>query len=149
MPRNRKDTESAASTASTATATEQRQPGDEPAEQPKKKWTPAPDPFGTHLIKAGENKIRLLKSETDRAWLIRFEKNPNEGRPKDDPHPVLAYLKSEGFHWADSAADGKKAWGKAWQDGRYQIAEHMEAEKVFKKAAEMLGPVQGQERAPF
>jgi hypothetical protein len=141
MPRKRKETESAAST---TTAPEERQPGDEPAEQPTKKWTPAADPFGTHLIKAGENSIRLLKSTQDRAWLIRFEKNPNEGRAKDDPHPVLAYLKSEGFRWADSQADGKKAWGKEWQDGRYLVAEHMDAEKVFKKAADMLGPIQSQ-----
>jgi len=148
MPRKPKETESAPST-STATATEERQPGDEPAEQQKKKWTPAADPFGTHFIKAGENSVRLLKSEKDRAWLIRFEKNPNEGRAKEDPHPVLAYLKSEGFRWADSQADGKKAWGKEWRDDRYQVAEHMDAEKVFKKAAEMLGPIQSQERTPF
>src|ERR1700683_816665 len=123
------------------TVTVERQPGDEPEQ--KKKWTPDPDPHGTEGIKAGDNRIHLLKSTKDNAWLIRFDKNPNEGvdaegkaYSKDNPHPVLAYLKSEGYRWAWSEADGGPAWGKHMAEGHYTYAEHMDARRVLAKAAE-------------
>jgi len=106
----------------------------------KKKFTPAPDPFGVEGIKAGDNHVHLAKSDTDHAWIIRFDQNPNQGEfTKENPHPVIAYLKSEGFRWGFSDADGKGGWGKLMREGHYTFAEHMDAQRVFRKAAEMLG----------
>ena len=98
----------------------------------------------------GDNVVHLFKSREDRAWLIRFDKNPNEGRAKDDPHPVLAYLKKEaGYRWGFSDADGKGGWGKPWADGQFNYTEHMGARAVLRKCADMLGPVKEVERDPF
>jgi hypothetical protein len=112
----------------------------------KKKYTPAPDPFGTEGIKAGDNHLQLLQSKADRAWVIRFDKNPSEGvdadgkeYSKDHKHPVIAYLKSEGYRWGFADADGKGGWGKPMEEGHYTYAEHMDAQRVFRKAAEMVG----------
>lgn len=139
--------------AATATAPAgERQPGDEPQEQPKKKWTPDPNPHGIEGIRAGTNVVHLLKEEPNRktnfpgAWVIRFDRSPNEGadptgKPygKENPHPVLAYLKGEGHDWDFSGADGKGGWGKLWNDGQYRFEEHMDARRVVKQAAEMIG----------
>jgi hypothetical protein len=139
----------------TAAAPQERQPGEEPGaepEQPRKKWTPGPNPHGIEGIRAGTNVIHLLKEEPDRktdfpgAWVIRFDKSPNEGvdatgKPygKENPHPVLAYLKGEGYHWGFSDADGKGGWGKLWEDGQYRFEEHMDARRVLQQTAEMIG----------
>jgi hypothetical protein len=81
------------------------------------------------------------------AWGIRFESSPNTGEySKENPHPVLAYLKSEGFRWGFSDADGNGGWGKLMQEGHYTYGEHMEAQRVLQKAAEMIGAAKDQGR---
>lgn len=45
----------------------------------KKTYTRPADPFGFEGHKAGTNRVRLLKSEGEGAWVIRFANNPNSG----------------------------------------------------------------------
>ncbi len=112
-----------------------------PAEAaPKKKWTPPADPFGFENRRGEGNRVRLLKSEGMGAWVIRFDKNPNEmlGHSKENPHPVLKMLKEEGYRWGFDSGDGKGGWGKAFSGDPYG-ADHIEARRVLEKAAEMIG----------
>ncbi len=106
---------------------------------PRKKWTPPADPFGFENRQGEGNRVRLLKSEGLGAWVIRFEKNPNEmdGYSKDNPHPVLKMLKEEGYRWGFDS-DGQGGWGKAFSGDAYG-ADHIEARRVLQKAAEMIG----------
>jgi hypothetical protein len=106
---------------------------------PRKKWTPPADPFGFENMKGDGNRVRLLKSEDKTAWVIRFDKNPNEmeGYSKDNPHPVLKMLKEEGYRWGFDN-DSKGGWGKAFSGDAYG-ADHIEARRVLQKAAEMIG----------
>jgi hypothetical protein len=106
---------------------------------PRKKWTPPADPFGFENRKGEGNRVRLLKSEDMGAWVIRFDRNPNEmeGYSKENPHPVLKMLKEEGYRWGFDN-DGKGGWGKAFSGDPYG-ADHIEARRVLQKAAEMIG----------
>jgi hypothetical protein len=106
---------------------------------PRKKWTPPADPFGFENIKGEGNRVRLAKSENKSAWVIRFDKNPNEmeGYSKENPHPVLKMLKDEGYRWGFDK-DDKGGWGKAFSGDAYG-ADHIEARRVLQKAAEMVG----------
>ena len=123
------------------------EPGSGHADKVKpKKYTPAPDPFGAEGIKAGSNRVHLLQSRADHAWIVRFDKNPSEGtdpdgKPygKDNKHPVIAYLKSEGLRYGFSDADGKPGWGIPMAEGHYTYAEHMHMQQVTRKAAQMIG----------
>ncbi len=114
----------------------------------KKKYTPAPDPLGLENIRAGQNRVRLLKSEGHQAWVIRFDKSPNEmeGYSKENPHPVIKMLKDEGYRWGFDDGDGKGGWGKRWTDDAYG-ADHIDARDVLAKAAEMIGGPKQQEQA--
>jgi hypothetical protein len=124
-------------------------------EQPRKKWTPPKDPFGCENVKAGENRVQLLKSEREGAWVIRFAHNPNQDKglegetyTKETPHPVLKMLKDEGYRWGFDGGDGKGGWGKKFDRDAYQ-SDHMEARRVLHLAAEMIGaPKQEQGRIP-
>ena len=122
----------------------------------KKKYTPPVNPFGFEGHKGGGNRVHLLKSESDQdrrngtgAWVIRFDKNPNdtEGHSKESPHPVLAYLKGEGYRWGFDDGDGKGGWGKAFSGDAYG-QDHMEARRVLAKAAEMIGQPKDHGRLP-
>jgi hypothetical protein len=112
---------------------------------PKKKWTPPADPFGFENQRGEGNRVRLLKSEGMGAWVIRFEKNPNEmqGYSKVNPHPVLKMLKEEGYRWGFDDGDGKGGWGKPFSGDPYG-ADHLEARRVLEKAAEMIGAAKEQ-----
>jgi len=113
----------------------------------QKQWK-IPEAFAIETINARDNAVHLYRSDKDRAFLIRMDKNPNEGRAKDDPHPALAAIKEAGFRWSEARADGKMAWGKRWQDGHFHFAEEQEARKLAKKVAALLGPVHQQEYIP-
>jgi hypothetical protein len=111
----------------------------------RKKFIPPVDPFGVENIKGGENRVQLLKSEGEGAWVIRFAHNPNQGKglggetySKETPHPVLKMLKDEGYRWGFDGGDGKGGWGKAFAGDAY-MADHIEARRVLQKAAEMIG----------
>ena len=127
----------------------------EAEEDPRKKWTPAKDPFGFENVKAGENRVQLLKSEREGAWVIRFAHNPNQDKglegetySKETPHPVLKMLKDEGYRWGFDGGDSKGGWGKRFTGDAYQ-SDHMEARRVLHLAAEMIGaPKQEQGRIP-
>jgi hypothetical protein len=120
----------------------------------RKKWTPPADPFGFENQKAGENRVRLLKSEGEGAWVIRFAHNPNldkgadgEEYSKENPHPVLKALKDEGFKWGFDGGDGKGGWGKPFIGDAYG-ADHIEARKVLQKAADIIGHKMDHGRIP-
>src|ERR1700722_6093749 len=104
----------------------------------RKKYAPPADPFGFENIKAGENRVRLLKSEGEGAWVIRLAHSPNTGEySKESPHPVLNRLKEEGYRWGFDGGDGKGGWGKRWTNDPYGT-DHIEARRVLEKAAEMI-----------
>ena len=114
----------------------------------KKTYTKPTDPFGFENIKAGENRVRLLKSEGEGAYVIRFAHNPNldkgvngETFSKENPHPVFKMLKDEGYRWGFDGGDGKGGWGKAFTGDAYG-ADHIEARRVLQQAAEMVGAEQ-------
>lgn len=134
-----------------------REPGDDShlEERSRKKWTPPADPFGLENHKTTDNRVRLLKSDREGAWVIRFAHNPNVGNDpagtpygKDNPHPVLKMLKDEGYRWGFDGGDGQGGWGKQWSNDPYG-ADHIEARRVMAKAAEMLGLVKDEGRQPF
>jgi hypothetical protein len=111
---------------------------------PRKKWTPAENPRGWERNRTPENLIRLLNSEDKQtgkgAWVIRFEKPPNEmkGYSKENRHPVFQMLKDEGFRFGFDPNDGNPGWGKPYTGDAYG-QDHIEARRVFQKAAEMIG----------
>jgi hypothetical protein len=120
----------------------------------KKKYTPPADPFGFENIQAGSNRVRLLRSEGEGAWVIRFEHNPNldqgpngETYSKETPHPVLKMLKDEGYRWGFDGGDSKGGWGKAFTGDPYG-ADHIEARRVLQKAADMIGQPKEHGRIP-
>jgi len=126
-------------------------------QSPRKKWTPPTNPFPFEMRRGQGNRVHLIKSETEEdrtrgtgAWVIRFEQNPNEmeGHSKTNPHPVIAYLKSEGFRWAFDEADGKGGWGKPFQ-GDPAGTDAIEARRVYRKAADMIGAEVEAGRTPF
>jgi len=131
-----------------------REPGQDDTQE--RKWAKAPNPFGVESKLADSGRVRLLKSQTDEqrrtgegAWVIRFDTAPNElkGHSKETPHPVIAYLKSEGYRWGFDA-DSKGGWGKPFQ-GDPAGTDLLEAQRVMRKAAEMVGAKVEAERSPF
>ncbi len=111
----------------------------------RKPYTRPADPFDFVTLKAGENRVQLLKSEGEGAWVIRFAHNPNldkgpegETYSKENPHPVLKMLKEEGHRWGFDGGDGKGGWGKRFSGDAYG-ADHLDARRVLQKASEMIG----------
>lgn len=120
----------------------------------RKKYTPPADPFGFESIKAGENRVRLLKSEGEGAWVIRFAHNPNldkgpegETYSKENPHPVLKMLKEAGFRWGFDGGDNKGGWGKRFNGDAYG-QDHIDARRVLQQAADTIGHKMDQGRIP-
>jgi hypothetical protein len=76
-------------------------------------------------------------------------KNPDEleGFSKENPHPVKAFLKAEGYRWGFDE-DGKGGWGNQFQ-GDPAGVDHIEARRVLGKAAEMIGAKVEAERTPL
>ena len=112
------------------------------------------DPFGFENQKAGENRVQLLKSEGEGAWVIRFAHNPNldkgpegEEYSKENPHPVLKALKDEGYRWGFDGGDGKGGWGKRFNGDAY-VQDHIEARAVLQKAADIIGHKMDHGRIP-
>lgn len=112
----------------------------------KKQYTPPPDPFGFEGKFGDSNRVHLLKSEADGAWVIRFDTPPNnmEGYSKENPHPVIQMLKDEGYRWGFDSNDGKGGWGKHFNGDAYG-QDHIDARRVLAKAAEMVGAPKQQE----
>ncbi len=111
----------------------------------RKQYTRPVDPFGFENIAGGANRVQLLKSEGEGAYVIRFAHNPNDDKgsngetySKQNQHPVLVMLKSEGFRWGFDGGDGKGGWGKRFEGDAYG-ADHIEARRVLQQAAEMIG----------
>ena len=86
----------------------ERQPGDEPPEQPKKQWAKRSDPFGSHghYWKDGY-RIGYQESERNREAQIKFGKGNKEDQPKNFEE-IKAFLKENQLHWNPE----DKAWGK-------------------------------------
>jgi hypothetical protein len=124
----------------TATAAQERQPGDEPPERPK---TFAPDPFGIALDNLAG--VRLFESKRDRQMAIQF----GEGKPEDKPsQEVIDKLKEHGYRWNGS----DKIWAKPvrFPDA---MQTRIEAERLFQEVSQMIreekGIPAGKQAAPF
>jgi hypothetical protein len=120
----------------------------------RKTYTKPVDPFGFENRKGESNRVQLLKSEGEGAWVIRFAHNPNEDKgpngetyDKQNQHPVLKMLKSEGFRWGFDGGDSKGGWGKAFTGDAYG-QDHIDARRVLQTAAEMIGAKLDQGRLP-
>ena len=120
------------------------------AKTERKKYTPPADPFGFENRQAGENRVQLLKSEGEGAWVIRFAHNPNQDKgpegetySKEKPHPVLKMLKESGYKWGFDGSDGKGGWGKGFSGDAYG-QDHIDARRVLQQAADMIGQKQPQ-----
>ena len=113
---------------------EQRQPGDDPAEQPKKF---APDPFGIASDKAAG--VRLAESRRYRQSLLSFDDKP--------PQEVTDKLKEYGFRWNSQ----DKLWARPIEAAA-ALQDRIDAEKLFQEVATMLRKAKGlapQEKVPF
>ena len=104
----------------------------------RRAYRPRPDPFAIATITTPDNALHLGKSDRLRAFVVRFNRNPNGGRDKADPHPVFAMLREAGYRYRAIPGDGM-AWQKPWELGEYRIREEMDARDVAKKAAVALG----------
>ena len=120
------------------------------AKTERKKYIPPADPFGFENRQAGENRVQLLKSEGEGAWVIRFAHNPNQDKgpegetySKEKPHPVLKMLKESGYKWGFDGSDGKGGWGKGFSGDAYG-QDHIDARRVLQQAADMIGQKQPQ-----
>ncbi len=147
MSKRRIEAEEAPQAEATAVEPSQTREAGDDTEPQQRKWTPPVNPFPFEMRRGQGNQIRLLKSETEEdrtrgtgAWVIRFEQNPNEmeGYSKTNPHPVIAHLKSEGYRWGFDQEDGRGGWGKPFQ-GDPAGTDAIEARRVYRKAAEMIG----------
>lgn len=116
-------------------------------------------PFQTYPTP--DNKVHLSKNDfirnddgTQGAFFINFDVNPNEGRAKDDPHPVINFLKNEvGVSYKKASTDVRDntfAWKLPYSKGRWSVRQEMDAKDVAVTAANMLGAnleaAQGQSR---
>jgi hypothetical protein len=108
------------------------------AAEERRSYPPIPDPFAIATINTPDNQLHLGKSQRLRAFVIRFNNNPNEGRDKADPHPVIALLKDAGYKYRSIPGDGM-AWQKPWEDGTYRVREDMDARDIASMAAEAMG----------
>lgn len=126
---------------------------------PKKTYERLANPFDFESAAAGNNRVRLLKSESEEqrrqgkgAWVIRFAYNPNEDTGangekynKENPHPVLTMLKDADYQWGFDA-DGKGGWGKPFGEDSYG-RDHLESRKVLQKAVQLIGGTTEPERS--
>jgi hypothetical protein len=100
-------------------------PAEDPTEAPPRQWVDRLNEKAA--IDVPGNTIRLLASDKDHAFIIRFDKNPNEGLAPGEKHPALALireqLEDERAHqleghspgaWMFSKVDGKGGWHFRW-----------------------------------
>ncbi|WP_020471542.1 hypothetical protein [Zavarzinella formosa] len=120
----------------------------------RKQLLRVPDPFAVESSLAGENRVQLLKSEGERAWVIRFAHPPNEDKgpegesySKESPHPVIKMLKEAGYRWGFDGGDSKGGWGKKFSEDAFG-ADLIDARRVLQKAADMIGCKVDQGRIP-
>jgi hypothetical protein len=114
------------------TPAEMRQPGDD-TEPQKRKFTPAPDPFGIATDSVAG--VRLFDSKRDRQVAIQFGNGSLEDKPSDE---VIALLKEHHFRW-----DGQnKIWAKKYGAGD-AMAIRIEGEQVFQEVAAMIRDEKG------
>lgn len=144
MPRKRKSVESTeiptatiappGSDAATATAeppaAEPNANGQSHAERvgEKKKWTPAPDPFG--IAKDNLAGVRLFESKQDRQMAIKFEDKPSQA--------VIDKIKEAGFRW--------KPADKIWAHPVYPesaMTTRIDAEKLYQEVCKMIRQEKG------
>ena len=85
-----------------------------------------------------EVRFQLVRSDNDRAWIIRFEQNPNKCIATANLRPMIEYLQSQGFQDGYDNADGEYGWGKAWTEGHYTFDEHIAAQHVLRRVAEII-----------
>ena len=57
---------------------------------------------------------------------------------KENPHPVLKMLKSEGYRWGFDGGDSKGGWGKRFEGDAYG-QDHIKARRVLQQAAGLIG----------
>jgi hypothetical protein len=99
-----------------------------------------------HTIPTPDNKLHVGKNDRFRmrsgaqgAFIIYFDNNPNEGRAKEDPHPVIAHVKQAGYRY-EQAPDGEMAWLKPYDQSRgWTMRQQMDADDVGRQAANLLG----------
>lgn len=154
MARKPAVTEQPETTVAEASQVEHREPGDEPA---KKEYATRPNPHSlmSRLLPDGSRIHLLLSQNNDQrykgvgAWIIRMDKKPDEmeSYSKENPHPVKAFLKSDGYRWGFDEADNIGGWGKYFNGD--QRTASMEAERTFNKAAELMGAKVEAERVPY
>ena len=104
----------------------------------KKKWTPAPDPFGiaTDYL-AG---VRLFESKQDRQMAIKF----GEGRPEDKPsQAVIDTMKEAGYRWNPS----DRIWAHPVRP-ESAMSTRIEAERLYQEVCQMIRQEKGIEAGP-
>jgi len=104
----------------------------------KKKFTPAPDPFGIAVDKVAG--VRLLESKRDRQMAIMF----GEGRPEDKPsQPVIDLLKEAGYRWNQV----ERVWTHPVRTDS-AMGTRIEAEWLYQEVRQMIRKEKGIEPAP-
>lgn len=108
----------------------------------KKKYTPAKDPRGMHIIDLSPDpkgpKARLLRSEKHKDMWVQFTENPGK--------EITDQLKESGFHWERRAETefAKGAWLLPLEPGN-EWRGHAHAERVFQDVVNQIREKNGME----
>ena len=89
-------------------------------------------------INTSNNRLDLARCDRLGIYLIRFDRNPNAGRAKDEPHPVLELLRRGGYHYKP-LPEGGMAWQKPYTAGKFNARDEVDARRLVRDAAKALG----------
>jgi hypothetical protein len=104
----------------------------------KKKYVPAPDPFGLAVDNVAG--VRLFESKQDRQMAIKF----GEGRPEDKPsQAVIDTLKQSGYRW--NPAD--RIWAHP-VEADAAMTTRIEAKRLYDDVCQMIRNEKGIENNP-
>ena len=104
----------------------------------KKKWTPAPDPFGLAVDNVAG--VRLFESKQDRQMAMKFGNGHIEDKPSQ---AVIDRLKVAGYRWNPS----ERIWAHPVRM-ESAMSTRVEAKRLYLEVCQMIRMEKGVEDAP-
>jgi len=104
----------------------------------KKKWTPAPDPFGLAVDNLAE--VRLFESKQDRQMALKFGNGYIEDKPSQ---AVIDRLKDAGYRWDPS----DRIWAHPVQP-ESAMSTRIDAKRLYEDVCQMIRQEKGIEDGP-
>jgi len=99
----------------------------------KKKWTPAPDPFGLAVDNLAA--VRLFESKQDRQMALKFGNGYIEDKPSQ---AVIDRLKEAGYRWNPS----DRIWAHPVQP-ESAMSTRIEAKRLYEDVCQMIRQEKG------